>query len=217
MWSKRLIAALSSFHIAIVSCTTFAGQTIMKSDEDSFIRPQGVLPNLADLLTIQTQSSIYYSYARDTDISKRFTEDNSNGITLFVPTNKAVQALARKPNDDPHADISQLSNEEFYVRSSDRVKQWVGAHIVPMSPIDLTSATPYDTLTPGVSVTFKPAQGQSRAPVGGGVETQDGLPDLDDDKPVWKKYILNNGIKILDEKVASNGVIYIIDGTVDID
>lgn len=97
MWSKQLISALVSFHIALVSCTTFTGQTIMKSDEDSFIRPQGVLPNLADLLTLQTQSSIYYSYARDTDISKRFTEHDSGGITLFVPTNKAVQALARKP------------------------------------------------------------------------------------------------------------------------
>jgi hypothetical protein len=56
-------------------------------------RPQ---PTLADLLTIERTASIFYSYARELELSARF-EDESVEWTLFVPTNKAVMALARKP------------------------------------------------------------------------------------------------------------------------
>lgn len=53
-------------------------------------------PSLADLLTIETSASIFYSYARETVFSERF-EDDGVKSTLLVPTNKAVMALARKP------------------------------------------------------------------------------------------------------------------------
>jgi hypothetical protein len=53
-------------------------------------------PTLADLLTIETSASIYYSYARETDLSRMFSSDCA-WFTMLVPTNKAVMALARKP------------------------------------------------------------------------------------------------------------------------
>jgi hypothetical protein len=53
-------------------------------------------PSLADLLTIESSTSIFYSYARETELSERFGNDEVMS-TLLVPTNKAVMALARKP------------------------------------------------------------------------------------------------------------------------
>lgn len=54
-------------------------------------------PSLADLLTIESSASIFYSYARELELSKLFNEEGKEKMTLLVPTNKAVQALARKP------------------------------------------------------------------------------------------------------------------------
>ena len=53
-------------------------------------------PTLADLLTIETSASIFYSYARELELSERFGDVDARN-TLLVPTNKAVMALARKP------------------------------------------------------------------------------------------------------------------------
>lgn len=53
-------------------------------------------PTLADLLTIEPSASIYYSYARDTELSKEFNAADQY-LTLLVPTNKAVMAQPRKP------------------------------------------------------------------------------------------------------------------------
>lgn len=53
-------------------------------------------PTLADLLTIESSASIFYSYARELELSEQFVNSNTKN-TLLVPTNKAVMALARKP------------------------------------------------------------------------------------------------------------------------
>ena len=53
-------------------------------------------PTLADLLTIESSASIFYSYAREIPLSERFSDVDTKS-TLLVPTNKAVMALARKP------------------------------------------------------------------------------------------------------------------------
>jgi hypothetical protein len=53
-------------------------------------------PTLFDLLTIQSSTSIFFSYARELQLSRMFVNVDSN-LTLLVPTNKAVMALAKKP------------------------------------------------------------------------------------------------------------------------
>ena len=53
-------------------------------------------PSLADLLTIESSTSIFYSYARELELSQGLSNKDIR-MTLFVPTNKAVMALARKP------------------------------------------------------------------------------------------------------------------------
>jgi hypothetical protein len=58
--------------------------------------PANARPTLFDLLTIEPHTSIFFSYARELEISRLFINVDSN-LTLFVPTNKAVMALTRKP------------------------------------------------------------------------------------------------------------------------
>jgi hypothetical protein len=53
-------------------------------------------PTLFDLLTIEPSTSIFFSYARELELSRLFVDVDSK-LTLLVPTNRAVMALARKP------------------------------------------------------------------------------------------------------------------------
>jgi hypothetical protein len=53
-------------------------------------------PTLADLLTIEPSTSIFYGYARELEMSSMLS-DGRLKLTVLVPTNKAVMALARKP------------------------------------------------------------------------------------------------------------------------
>jgi hypothetical protein len=52
-------------------------------------------PTLADLLTLEPTASIFFSYARELKLGSILNENAQ--ITVLVPTNKAVMALARKP------------------------------------------------------------------------------------------------------------------------
>jgi hypothetical protein len=55
-------------------------------------------PSLADLMTIDPSISIFYSYARETELSARFsTVRDGLRTTVLAPKNRAVMALARKP------------------------------------------------------------------------------------------------------------------------
>lgn len=51
---------------------------------------------LADFLTIEPTASIFYDYARGTDLGNKLS-DKSSMITVLVPNNKAVMKLAKKP------------------------------------------------------------------------------------------------------------------------
>ena len=56
------------------------------------------LPTLADLLTLENSASIFFSYARETaETSQVLTQPNEPGLTVLVPTNKAIMALSHKP------------------------------------------------------------------------------------------------------------------------
>jgi hypothetical protein len=69
-------------------------QTVLM--DDSFTPPTHSKPSLADLLTVENSVSIFYSYARELELSGAFTNEQAN-LTILAPTNKAVMALARKP------------------------------------------------------------------------------------------------------------------------
>ncbi|KAI8990661.1 hypothetical protein BD414DRAFT_413217 [Trametes punicea] len=156
-------------------------------------------PSLADLLTIESSASIFYSYARETELSKLFSDADAR-TTLLVPTNKAVIALPRKPHEGP-APVREgviLSEAEFDNLSKQNVERWVSAHIIPQSPISLDGPKEYETLLDGKNVTFTPEKG-------------------DKDAPVWARVLLNGNVRLKGMREASNGVMYILDGTVILD
>ncbi|KAF5344457.1 hypothetical protein D9757_013927 [Collybiopsis confluens] len=167
-------------------------------------------PSLADLLTIEPSVSIFYSYARELALSALFSEEPSQfsqqswahsvqgGLTLLVPTNKAVMALARKPHQGPAPKEGQepvLTEEEFERSTKENIERWVQAHIIPNFPLDFPSQKTYDTLLEGKSVSFVTQKSEEA------VSVQDG----------------ESTIQISGTKMASNGVLYIIDGTINTD
>lgn len=151
-------------------------------------------PTLADLLTLEPSASIFYSYARELEMSSMLS-DGRLKLTLLVPTNKAVMALARKPHQglDDVDDGVEISEEEFDSRSKSNVEHWVSAHVIPEAPISLDSQ--YETLLRGKSVTFTP------------ISKNDGKG------PEWSRVTLEDGIRILDKREGLNGDLYLIDGT----
>ncbi|KAJ3860962.1 hypothetical protein EV359DRAFT_66895 [Lentinula novae-zelandiae] len=174
------------------------------------------MPSLADLLTIESSASIFYSYARELALSQLFADLNSSvwdgepkptvgnaGLTLLVPTNKAVMALARKPHQGPppkneNEDIT-ISDEEFHKLSKENVQRWVEAHIIATFPLTFPAPTvTYDTVLQGKSVSF--------------TSTQSNGEDED-----WKTVTIEDGINILNMKQASNGILYLIDGAIDVE
>ncbi|KAF8635283.1 hypothetical protein AX15_000463 [Amanita polypyramis BW_CC] len=170
-------------------------QTVLK--DDSFSPQIHSKPSLADWLTIEKPVSIFYTYARDLELSSLFTDERAR-LTLFAPTNKAVMALARKPHQGPSTpdDGAYVSDQEYDRISKENVRQWISSHIIPESPIDLDSTESKPTLLGGKSITFRP------------------ISKNDGQCPTWSRVTLEDGIKILRMREASNGVLYVIDGTV---
>ena len=89
---------LSLFFVPAMSSASADDQIVMSAglgqpDYTPLITPQ---PTLADLLTIEPSASIFYSYARELELSSIFSEPSAK-VSLFVPTNKAIMALSRKP------------------------------------------------------------------------------------------------------------------------
>lgn len=93
----------ATFIIPLISLTlgihpaAAADQIVFPNTPMDNNRPaSNVRPTLFDLLTIESRSSIFFSYARELELSRLFVDADAK-LTLLVPTNKAVMALARKP------------------------------------------------------------------------------------------------------------------------
>ncbi|KAK1225344.1 hypothetical protein PQX77_011705 [Marasmius sp. AFHP31] len=155
-------------------------------------------PTLADLLTIDSSTSIFYSYARELELSK-LLNDESAGLMLLAPTNKAVMALARKPHESTETrDETVISEEEFDKMAKRNVERWVSAHIIA-EPLEKLEMRSYNTLLEGKSVTFSDSE------------------DTKSENVPWQKVIVEDGIRFKDMKKAANGVIYVIDGTITVE
>ncbi|KAF8167233.1 hypothetical protein B0H34DRAFT_7182 [Crassisporium funariophilum] len=174
-----------------------SNQVIMDSDSGSpgYTPLTTSKPTLADLLTIEPSASIFFSYARELELSSMFA-DQSTKFSLFVPTNKAVMALARKPHEGPETRVEiELTEEQFHKRAKKNVERWVSAHIIPEYPISFDSEH-HQTLLNRKSITFKPTSKNE----GQGAE--------------WSRVTFEKGVRIIDKKEALNGDFYLIDGTI---
>ncbi|CAE6468170.1 unnamed protein product [Rhizoctonia solani] len=149
---------------------------------------------LADLLTLQQSSSIVYDYLRGIpDVVDRLEDTSGNVMsTVFVPKNSAVVMLPRKPYLGPVADqIEILSGRDYDERSRKNIARWISAHVAPSHPIELVGSE--STLLHGKSIQFE---------------------RKDEGEPTWEHCTLEHGVRILQRVEATNGVLYIIDGTV---
>ncbi|KAL5494634.1 hypothetical protein ACEPAI_95 [Sanghuangporus weigelae] len=150
---------------------------------------------LSDVLTVHTSASIFFSYARETQVGELFKAGDAR-VTVFAPTNKAVMALSRKPHQGPiPVDDAVISEEEFDARSKENVQRWISAHIVPQVLPSLSPSSKYETLLDGVAVTVS---SKSESP--------------GSDKSDWQRVVLNENIFIVDRAEAANGVLYLLDG-----
>ncbi|KAG5636535.1 hypothetical protein H0H81_007702 [Sphagnurus paluster] len=189
----QLLAILS---LPLLSLASQEKQIPMSIAIEDYSPQTHAKPSLADLLTIEPSASIFYSYARELELSANFV-DTTSSYTIFVPTNKAVMSLARKPHQGPKPPVDegiQISEEEFDNQSKKNVERWVSAHIVPKSPIRLDSE--YPTLLEGKTISFRP------------ISKNDGKG------PEWSRVTLEDGVRIIGMKEGSNGVLFLIDGTV---
>jgi len=165
------------------------------AEADSYVPTTHAKPTLADLLTIESSASIFFTYARETGLSPKLTDENTRW-TIFVPTNRAVMALARKPHQGPDSG-SKLSPAEFDERTKRNVERWISAHIVPEYPLSLDT-TPHKTLLEGKSISF--------------VQLNEGGSSFD-----WENVALDNHSKIVKKKEGSNGDLYIIEGVISVE
>ncbi|KAJ3480594.1 hypothetical protein NLI96_g8233 [Meripilus lineatus] len=133
-------------------------------------------PTLADLLTIEPAASIFYSYARELELSERFADANTYS-TVLAPSNKAVMALARKPHQGPKPvdDTVIISEKEFDEQTKRNVQRWVASHIIPETPVSFPSSESYPTLLDDKSVQFSEINGRGDAPAWSRVQIEDGI------------------------------------------
>ncbi|THH02806.1 hypothetical protein EW145_g6701 [Phellinidium pouzarii] len=153
---------------------------------------------LSDILTVQTSLSIFYSYARETQVGKRL-QDETEMITVFAPTNEAVMALAHKPHQgpDPVQDGTIISQEDFDSLSKENVERWIKAHIVPQHIPRLYPTSQYEALLEGIVITVGDSDPKATKEF--------------EDKPDWSHIVLNNNIHVVDRVEAENGVLYLVD------
>jgi hypothetical protein len=153
------------FFLRLISCAALSFIVSAQMDQIP-LTPPVILqshsrPTLADLLTVDSSLSLFYSYARELQLSAIFSDTSSNS-TLLAPTNKAVMALARKPyifpilffpilrlakrslfrHQNPSSSPSlpndaTISENEFDQRSRQNVLRWVSAHIISVHSLAL--------------------------------------------------------------------------------
>jgi len=167
-------------------------------------RPLNTLPPLFDTLILQRSSSIFFDYLREvSSISSRIS-DLSISSTLFVPSNKAVIALGWKPERGPprNEPSGKGEIEISEVTSKENVEKWISAHVLPIHDIDLKSIEPHLTLLEGKTVTIARRGDTSSGP------------------DEWKNYGIAQGdqfVPFQSRIEASNGVVYLLNGTMLLD
>jgi uncharacterized surface protein with fasciclin (FAS1) repeats len=120
--------------------------------------------------------------------------DDSVNSTLLVPTNSALQTLPRKPWEDKagdgritrHGSKDLVWNEEAEEKARKNIEEFVAGHLVTKYPIEEDKQLP--TLK-GTFVCFKVEGGE--------------------------KFVHPGNIKVLGEREAANGAIWVLDGVIE--
>ncbi|KAF8750540.1 Fasciclin domain [Rhizoctonia solani] len=111
--------------------------------------------------------------------------------TVFVPRNKAVITLPRKPHLGAAGDEVEILTGRHTTNARGRTLLAGLARTLSRHPIELVGS--HSTILPGKSIHFE---------------------CKDESEKTWEHCTLESGVKIVQRVEASNGVLYIIDGTI---
>ncbi|KAJ5641436.1 hypothetical protein N7490_005436 [Penicillium lividum] len=96
-------------------------------------------PVISDVLPKTKGINIFAQLTRDFDPIASRLNDFSKNITVLAPRNSAVQALPRKPWEDPedyvkYGDVNAYGGEGGQDRAKRNLQRFVEAHLIPVSP-----------------------------------------------------------------------------------
>ena len=125
-------------------------QSIMDKLIPDILKPQAVAPKedlsgqadgpiISDVLPKTKGINIFAQLTRDFEPIASRLNDPSKNITVLAPRNSVIQALPRKPWEDP-ADYSKFGEVEAYEgqegqdRAKRNLQKFAEAHLIPASP-----------------------------------------------------------------------------------
>ncbi|KAL1965817.1 hypothetical protein VTN77DRAFT_5138 [Rasamsonia byssochlamydoides] len=94
---------------------------------------------ISDILAKTRQVNIFASLTRDIEPISTRLDDKSKNTTVLAPLNSAIQALPRKPWEDPEdyerfGIANAYKGQEGEDRARQNLRRFVEAHLVPASP-----------------------------------------------------------------------------------
>jgi len=116
------------------------------------LRLQGILPSimspaddapapqtqpavpLGDILGTQRSLTTFSSFSRLYESTSSLLLDLNTNTTILAPSNAAIEALPRKPWEEPETDVKAYEGEEGRKRAQENLRKLVEAHLVQMSP-----------------------------------------------------------------------------------
>ncbi|OJJ46112.1 hypothetical protein ASPZODRAFT_67362 [Penicilliopsis zonata CBS 506.65] len=96
-------------------------------------------PIVSDVLPKTQGINIFSSLTRDFEPISSRLNDASRNVTVLAPRNSAIQALPRKPWENPEdygkfGEVEAYQGEEGQDRARKNLQRFVEAHLVPVSP-----------------------------------------------------------------------------------
>lgn len=101
--------------------------------------PDADAPMISDVLPKTKGINIFAQLTRDFDPIASRLNDSSKNVTVLAPRNSAVQALPRKPWEDPEdyakfGDVNAYEGQDGQDRAKRNLERFVEAHLIPVSP-----------------------------------------------------------------------------------
>lgn len=93
---------------------------------------------LSDVLSRDQSINTFVSFVLDIEPLSRRLDDEAQNTTVLAPLNSAIEALPRKPWEDPR-DYNKMGSDAYdgddgHERANRNLKKFVEAHLVPVSP-----------------------------------------------------------------------------------
>ncbi|GAA5996132.1 hypothetical protein JCM5350_000498 [Sporobolomyces pararoseus] len=158
------------------------------------------LLSLTDLLTRSKNSRIFYDYLRDSSSVSTRLANPLESTTILAPVNSAIIALERRPHQGPPEPAGgyvqgYAGSRQDEQERADYLEKWIKRHLIA-GKVDLEEESKeYESLLGGDKVSFarKDQEGQAGYKV------------------------MPGDVQVVEIEQASNGVIFYLQGTLNLD